>query len=409
MTSDPQILKIISGFSLPLVDFEQQKSTPFPLKFTPEEEAAADLEIEKLLAKNAIMECHSISSDDFVSTVFLRPKKTGGFHMILNLKSFNDYVEYQHFKMETIKDILASIVPNCFMAVADLQDAYLVIPIARWHWRFLKFRWKGKIYCYLVLPFGLPCSPRVFTKIAKVPLSVVRSKGHIALMYIDDGFIMGETFQLCWDATQCFLEVFVNAGFLPHPEKCCLWPSQEVQVLGFIVNSVTMTITIPQEKMQEIYDLCRSALLNPRMQIRQLCRLIGKLISVILAIPLGQAHYRRLEHVKNCALSANSRNFDAHCKISKMCFPDLHWWMNHIFHASAPIRRPPPDVTLYTDSSSFGWGAALFDFRAQGKFLLEELPFSINTKTSTFVLDLTTRQLLVPQTKWVLAHPRFVI
>ena len=51
-----------------------------------------------------------------------------------------------------------------------------------------------KIYCYLVLSFGLACSPRVFTKIANIPLFLVRSSGNISMMYIDDGFIMGITF-----------------------------------------------------------------------------------------------------------------------------------------------------------------------------------------------------------------------
>ena len=227
------------------------------------------------------MECESISDDDFVSTVFLQPKKNGGFHMILNLKNFNDFVEYQHFKMETIKDILAAVVPNCFMCVADLQDAYLVVPISKWHWKFLKFRWKGKIYCYLVLPFGLACSPRVFTKITKITLSVVRSEDHTAMMYIDDSFIMGLTFELCWQATKCFLETFVNLGFLPHLEKCHLWPSQQVEVLGFVINSVSMTVTITQEKMHEIHNICVLALQQPTMTIRDLCHLIGKLISSV--------------------------------------------------------------------------------------------------------------------------------
>ena len=45
----------------------------------------------------------------------------------------NDYVEYQHFKMETIWDILVAVVPNSVMVVADLQDAYLVVPFSKWY------------------------------------------------------------------------------------------------------------------------------------------------------------------------------------------------------------------------------------------------------------------------------------
>ena len=78
MTSDPEILKMVSGFSLPMVDFEPQKSVPYPLRFSPHEHRAADEEIQKLLAKDAIMKCDGIYPGDFVSTVFIRPKKNGG-------------------------------------------------------------------------------------------------------------------------------------------------------------------------------------------------------------------------------------------------------------------------------------------------------------------------------------------
>ena len=380
VTSDPDILKIISGFQLPLVDFQKQKHAPNPLTFSEMEMRAADEQIEQLLAKGAIMECDSIDENDFVSTVFLRPKKDGGFRMILNLKGFNEYIEYQHFKMETIKDIMHAIVPNCFMAVADLSDAYLVIPIAKWHWRFLKFRWRGKIYCYLVLPFGLACAPRVFTKVAKVPLSLLREKGHIAFMYIDDGFIMGYTFQQCFAAVRCFLDIFTSLGFLPHPRKCMLYPSQQVSVLGFIVNSVSMTISIADDKKNEIYSLCIQAMHEPTMSIRMLCHLIGKLISVMLALPLGQAHYRRLERVKTMALVKSGFNYEATCTLPPFVFPDLIWWSHNIFDAQAPLRREFPSISVFSDASSFGWGSVVLSHKAQGKFLLPELPWSINTK-----------------------------
>ena len=36
----------------------------------------------------------------------------------------------------------------------------------------------------------------------------------MAMMYIDDGFIMGLILQLCWQAVQCFLNIFAVLGFL---------------------------------------------------------------------------------------------------------------------------------------------------------------------------------------------------
>ena len=66
---------MISGFSFPVVEFEYQKTFLHPFKFSATEDQAVDEEIQKLLAKGAIIECDEILSGDFVSTVFLRPKK----------------------------------------------------------------------------------------------------------------------------------------------------------------------------------------------------------------------------------------------------------------------------------------------------------------------------------------------
>ena len=88
--------------------------------------------------------------------------------MILNLKSFNDYVEYQHFKIETIWNILAVVVPNCFMVVVDLQNAYLVVPISKWYWRFLKFRFRQNILLFGTTIWSCLLAKGVHKK-AKVP------------------------------------------------------------------------------------------------------------------------------------------------------------------------------------------------------------------------------------------------
>ena len=234
--------------SIPIKDLQIQDYVPKPLRFLQVEMEAADEQITQLLQKHAIIECDSISEGDFFSTVFLRPKKDGGYQMILNLKDFNQFVEYLHFKMETLKDICNAMIPGCFMAVTDLKDAYLVISILGEHCCFLKFHWCDKIYYYLVLPFGLTCAPQIFTNLLKVPLSEIRVQGHIVCMYIDDAFLKWENVQERLQATQCFFDTFVPLGFLPHPDKYRLTPSQVVEVLGFIINSVSMTVSISLSK-----------------------------------------------------------------------------------------------------------------------------------------------------------------
>ena len=145
---------------------------------------ARDSEIEKLLTKNAIVKCHE-NPIQCISNIFLTPKKDGGFCMILNLKSFNDYVLKQKFKMETIDHILAAMTQGCFMTIVDVSDAYLTSPVSRLYWHFLKFKWHGQLCMYVVLPFGLISAPRLFTKVLKSLVTHLHKQGHVVIFYLD--------------------------------------------------------------------------------------------------------------------------------------------------------------------------------------------------------------------------------
>ena len=97
-----------------------------------------DQEIYTLLQKGVIEEAYH-SHGEFLSNVFLRPKKGGSFRMILNLKNLNSLVEYNKFKMDTLKSILKLVAPGCYMATIDLKDAYYSVPVAQEHRKISSF------------------------------------------------------------------------------------------------------------------------------------------------------------------------------------------------------------------------------------------------------------------------------
>ena len=84
-----------------------------------------------------------------------------------------------------------------FMANIDLKDAYHSVAIKTGDRKFLKLEWKGQLYQFCALPFGLACAPYVFTKLLKPVLANLRSKGQKSVCYLDDLLLFGATYEQC--------------------------------------------------------------------------------------------------------------------------------------------------------------------------------------------------------------------
>ena len=61
---------------------------------------------EKKFLSKGVIELTDLLNGDFLSTIFMRPKKDGSYRLILNLKPLNGFVSYYHFKMDTIQTAL---------------------------------------------------------------------------------------------------------------------------------------------------------------------------------------------------------------------------------------------------------------------------------------------------------------
>ena len=287
ITSDPCIIDTVKGMHIDLKKLPKQSTLPPQLHLTQDEFLAAEAQIRTLLEKRAIVETTKGQPGEFISNIFLCPKKDKGYQVILNLKKFKSNVMYNHFKMETLHHILTLVTKNCYMSIFDLQDAYLVVAIAGFHVKFLKFEWQGKVYMYVVMPFGLAEAPRKFTKLLKPVLAKLRQAGIILAIYINDGWVKGQTYSRCLHNILVTVKLFAKLGFLLHKEKSALIPSQQVNILGFDVDSVAMLVTIGNEKTNKAIALCKDALCGQPIPIPFLAKVIGTLISLFPACPWG--------------------------------------------------------------------------------------------------------------------------
>ena len=144
LTSDNTIVATVNGYKIDLFWLlvrPSQLRVPVALKCSPLEITNMDLQIPTFLKKGIIVKS-SYETEQFISTVFLREKNDGTFRMILNLKVFNKWVNYNHFKMDSIHTCTSLMKPGCYMGSIDLKGTYLSIPIHRDHQKYLAFYWK---------------------------------------------------------------------------------------------------------------------------------------------------------------------------------------------------------------------------------------------------------------------------
>ena len=50
--------------------------------------------------------------------------------------------------METLNHALDLISEGCWLASLDIKDAYFHVKIDKKFWKYLKFSWKGTLYCF---------------------------------------------------------------------------------------------------------------------------------------------------------------------------------------------------------------------------------------------------------------------
>ena len=300
------------------VEFENDISIKYNAKnssFSTEEEVEIHVILEEMLLKQIIRETTHIATE-FLSPIFIVTKPDGGTRLILNLKELNEFVKYEHFKMDDIKTIINMVTRNCFMATIELKDAYYSVVISRQFQKFLKFKWKDKLYCFTCFPNGLGSCPRKFTKLNKVPITTLHFENVPLSGYIDDFFTKGDTFSICEENIHKTMHLYDKLGFVINLKKSQIVPTQRIRILGFVIDSVKMIITLTEEKKQKLKTLVLNLLRINKPTIRYLAKVIVTIISCMPAAILGPFFYRYLENDKVTSLRLNKGNFDAPAKIS---------------------------------------------------------------------------------------------
>ena len=160
------------------------------------------------------------------------------------------------------------------------------------------------------------------------------------------------------------IQMLDKLGLVIHPEKSVFIPQQRIVFLGFVIDSVKITVTLTEDKILKILQLLNFATCHASsFWIRDIARVIGYLVSSLPAVQYGALYYRYLEMDKVQALNLSKGNF-----VFNQGIIEMKWrWCNPC-HSFNVICHPPVDVTLYSDASLMGWGALMDNISTGGRW-----------------------------------------
>ena len=107
------------------------------------------------------------------------------------------------------------------------------------------------------------------------------------MVFVDDSYLQGNTKEAYLHNIASTIELLQNLGFSIHSAKFILTPTQRIKFLGFVIDSVQMTLEITEEKKNKNHNLCLEILQKEKITLRTLAGVIGSFVASFPAVPLG--------------------------------------------------------------------------------------------------------------------------
>ena len=79
-------------------------------------------------------------------------------------------------------------------------------------------------------------------------------------------------------------------GFCINEDKSVLIPTQCLEYLGNVIDSETMTVTLPKRRRDKIIQSCKQLFHSDWDKIRNVVKAIGFLVAAIPAVETGKLH-----------------------------------------------------------------------------------------------------------------------
>lgn len=335
-------------------------------------------QVQALLEKGAIEPVRD-ESPGFYSRLFLAPKKNGEWRPVIDLSALNKFLTAPKFKMETVKSILMALQQDQWCTSIDLKDAFLHVPMAPKHRRYLRFMVNGQRYQFKSLPFGLASSPYVFTRVVKAVGAYARCQGLSLVQYLDDWNTASKSSVASAKWTRWLINLVVELGLIPNFVKSDLEPSQLFTFVGILIDLVQATAKPAPHRIEAFLTVVLRFLKEKAPQAERWLQLLGHMTSLEKLIPRARLFMRPVQFALRKSWSQSEDLQSLPVPLTPLVRETLQWWCSREnLTKGVPLHQPEPDFRLFTDASTNGWGAHVNSLKAEGVWSRQQGSLHIN-------------------------------
>ena len=263
-------------------------------------------------------------------------------------------IDLRYASVEEVCQMVLKVGQGALIYKRDLRHAYRQLPVDPGDYRYLGYFWEGSYYHDKVLVMGQRNAGMSCTRTTDAVVYIHRSEGHNATNYLDD--FIGVAPPLSADEAYNDLGTLLRMlGLEENVPKACP-PATQQAVLGVLIDTVALTISVTPERMNEIKEIVTlwlSKATATKSALRSLC---GKLLYVTKCVRQSRIFLNRALEVLR-AFPAGRRSIS----LSESFRKDVIWWSRFMGTFNGVSIIPPltweePDVVFSTDSTLHGCG-----------------------------------------------------
>ena len=123
--------------------------------------------------------------------------------------------------------------------------------------------------------------------------------GICLIIYLDNILVLHQSMEELAQSTPLICQLFKALGLVVNQKKSILTPRQNLEFLGFQVDTVSLQLIFPAEKLRKIQQLAQHLLHQLNVLVRDLARFVGKTSASTRAIWQVPLHFRVLQFLIN--------------------------------------------------------------------------------------------------------------